>query len=142
MASTSGKNVSEIERPTRIGDFPAAMPDDEPTEALWDKKAREDALKADENTEFETDEETGQVRVRVNNHFANPSSTYPGRNADLQAADMALPTPLDLARRAKAAGSQIPEIVFAAGLAEEAGADPENTEEREAPDHGDNSDDE
>lgn len=135
MANNS--NVSKVEQPTRIGDFPAAMPDDEQTEPLFEKRAKEQALEQDENTEFSDDEETGMVTAKVNGHFVNPSSTYPGRNKDLQDADMALPTELDLARRAKAAKSQIPARVFAAGLAEEAGAGDEGR-----PDEENNPDDE
>lgn len=46
----------------------------------------------------------------------NPSSTYPGRDKELAEADMALPTEIDLAKRAAFAGSQTPARVHAAGL--------------------------
>lgn len=46
----------------------------------------------------------------------NTSSTYPGRDEDLKATDGKLNTVIDLARRAKFAGSQVPEVVINAGL--------------------------
>ena len=116
-------NATKIEPTTRVGDFPAAMPDDEERVSVIERRAREQALEQDENTEFEQDEDTGVVTATVNGHGVNPSSTYPGRNADLIANDMRIPTEVDLARRAKAANSQVPARVHAAGLAEEAGAD-------------------
>lgn len=114
---------TEVENTKRLGDFPAAMPDDEEKVSVIERRAREQALEQDDNTKFEEDEDTGMVTAAVNGHAVNPSSTYPGRNRDLIENDMRIPTELDLARRAKAAGSQIPARVFAAGLADEAGAD-------------------
>lgn len=114
---------TEIENTKRLGDFPAAMPDDEEKVPVIERRAREQALEQDEKLEFEEDEDTGVVTATVGGAGINPSSTYPGRNADLIANDMRIPTEVDLARRAKFAGTQIPARVHAAGLAEEAGAD-------------------
>lgn len=122
---------TEIEQTKRLGDFPAAMPDDEERVPVIERRAREQALEQDENTEFSTDEDTGFVTATVNGTHVNPSSTYPGRNADLIENDMRIPTELDLARRAKAAGTQIPARVFAAGLADEAGANDEEEADEE-----------
>ena len=114
---------TEIENTKRVGDFPAAMPDDEERVSVIERRAREQALEQDENLESNEDEDTGVVTATVNGHGINPSSTYPGRNADLIANDMRIPTEVDLARRAAFAGTQVPARVHAAGLAEEAGAD-------------------
>ena len=74
-------------------------------------KEQDEALKA------EKDQDTGEVRVTVAAPVpVNPSSTYPGRNTELAENDMRIPTELDLAKRAKFAGSQIPARVHAAGL--------------------------
>ena len=124
----ANNNAAKVEQTTRIGDFPAAMPDDEERVSVIERRAKEQMLEADENTEFEEDEDTGIVTAKVHGRGVNPSSTYPGRNADLLANDMRIPTELDLARRAKAAGSQVPARVHAAGLAEEAGAEEQNDE--------------
>lgn len=115
----------EIEQTKRLGDFPAAMPDDEETEDVFARGAREQALEQDEALEVEEDEDTGTVTATVAGHGINPSSTYPGRNKDLIENDMRIPTELDLARRAAFGKTQIPARVFAAGLADEAGADNE-----------------
>lgn len=65
----------------------------------------------------EPNELTGIKRVAVARELPiNSSSTYPGREEDLKATDMKMNTVVDLARRAKFAGSQVPARVAEAGL--------------------------
>ncbi len=84
---------------------------------------REQNVKAAEAIEVEVEEnEDGEkVVTRKSALGINPSSTYPGRDKELAENDGRIPTVIDLARRAKFAGTQIPEAVFAAGLVNENG---------------------
>lgn len=133
----NSNSASKVEPTTRIGDLPAQMPDDEAPRDFMDEQAEKEAKHLDEHSEFTRDEETGAVSVTVQGTPVNPSSTYPGRNQELREHDMALPTAIDLAKRAKSAGSQIPAIVHDAGLVDEDGninVDVEAPQAEEEPD--------
>ena len=146
MAKNSNENT-EVEPTKRVGDFPAdeSDPENPPKDAVT-ASAERLAKKMDDSLEVETQDEdedgalieNGLPRVTVMGTAVNPSSTYPGRNQDLIENDMAIPTALDLARRAKFAGTQIPEIVWNAGLVDENG---EITEGEAAQDTESNEDD-
>jgi len=70
----------------------------------------------------EPDDVTGQKTATVTQEVPiNSSSTYPGRDEDLKATDGKLNTVIDLARRAKFAGSQTPAVVADAGLTSDSG---------------------
>lgn len=114
-------NTEQIEQTKRLGDFPAAQPGDDAPRDIMAERAEEMAHKLDDNLEAEVDEETGEVHASMQGTPINPSSTYPGRNMELLENDMRIPTPIDLAKRAKFAGSQIPAEVHAAGLVDENG---------------------
>lgn len=79
---------------------------------------REQNLKAAEQLQLEVseDEDGNKVVERKAAIGINPSSTFPGRDKELAENDMRIPTVIDLAKRAKFAGTQIPEAVYAAGL--------------------------
>lgn len=98
----------------------AQTPDAGMTDA--DEPAKRAAREQDASLRAERDEATGEVHVSIEAPIpVNPSSTYPGRNQELAENDMRIPTPLDLAKRAKFAKSQIPARVHAAGLVGENG---------------------
>lgn len=117
----NNNQASKVEQTTRLGDLPAQMPNDEPARDILQERAERQAKQMDESLEATTDQETGQQRVQVNGVGVNPSSTYPGRNQELAENDMRIPTVIDLAKRAKFAGSQIPAAVHDAGLVDEDG---------------------
>lgn len=117
----NANQASKVEQTTRIGDLPAQMPNDEPAKDALQERTERQAKQMDESLEATTDKETGQHRVQVNGVGVNPSSTYPGRNQELIENDMRIPTVIDLAKRAKFAGSQIPAAVHDAGLVDEDG---------------------
>lgn len=117
----NNNQASKVEQTTRIGDLPAQMPNDEAPKDALQERAERQAKQLDESLEATTDKETGQQRVQANGVGINPSSTYPGRNQELMENDMRIPTAVDLAKRAKFAGSQIPAIVHDAGLVDEDG---------------------
>lgn len=130
MAAKDKNADTEIEPQKRLGDFPAdeSDPENPPKDAVT-KSAEKLARQMDASLEVETADEddddpineNGLPRVTVMGTPVNPSSTYPGRNQELIENDMRIPTPLDLAKRAKFAGSQIPAEVWAAGLVDEDG---------------------
>lgn len=87
--------------------------------------------------EVDRDEEGGLTQVRAASAVGiNPSSTYPGRDMELAENDMRLPSAIDLAKRAKFAGSQVPERVINAGLTDEEGNITVDVDEGTSSDNG------
>jgi len=69
------------------------------------------------NVETKTNPVTGATEATATQEVpVNASSTYPGRDKDLAETGGKLNTVIDLARRAKFAGSQVPAVVAEAGL--------------------------
>jgi len=118
MANKDDKNVGKDGLPADTSKANFGAKDDQLNEPLRERLI-EEGKKADEALTFDNADSDENTVAKVSVDLpVNPSSTYPGRNEELARHNMALPTEIDLAKRASFAGTQIPAAVHAAGLAD------------------------